>query len=518
MDDLIKNAVKTKNITNKNKMPDYMLKAGINKGNINTDSGLKMGAIDVSNEGRHDSLLADFEKRQKARKIAVSTDDKEVKATLRALGEPITLFGEDPADRRARLRQLLADLDDETLQKLDQSKAVQNEKSQIKDINLTTWYHEGSDDLTNARKFIAEYSLPRSRERLFHARQYRDLPEAQKLSRLQKAHRSASSITSLGSQVGDTRPLSSCNFSPNSEHLATGSFTGNVKIWKIPELEEVHKIAAHELNIGSVVWHPGALVSIGEDECCLATCAANGEVKLWSMTSDEPLAVLEGHDGRVPRVQFHPSGRFLGVTCYDASWRLWDLEVEAEVLHQEGHLKGVHDIAFQEDGALVATTGLDAYGRIWDLRTGRNVLTLEGHLKEIYSVTFSPNCYQLATGSADNHIKIWDIRQQKCIYTIPAHNSIVTSLKYQRGMGDFLVSCSYDTTAAIWACPGFLPVKTLPHQGKLMALDVSSKGDLIATTSYDRTVHIWGPEEQVKDEALFTPQTTMEPKSEPMNE
>ena len=44
----------------------------------------------------------------------------------------------------------------------------------------------------------------------------RDLPEAQKLSRLQKAHRSASSITSFGSQVGDTRPLSSCNFSPNS--------------------------------------------------------------------------------------------------------------------------------------------------------------------------------------------------------------------------------------------------------------------------------------------------------------
>ena len=41
----------------------------------------------------------------------------------------------------------------------------------------------------------------------------------------------------------------------------------------------------------------------------------------------------------------------------------------------------------------------------------------------------------------------------------------MTSLKYQRGMGDFLVSCSYDTTAAIWACPGFLPVKTLPHQG-----------------------------------------------------
>ena len=50
------------------------------------------------------------------------------------------------------------------------------------------------------------------------------------------------------------------------------------QIWKIPELDEIHKIPAHELNVGAVVWHPGALVSIGEDECCLATCSANGEV------------------------------------------------------------------------------------------------------------------------------------------------------------------------------------------------------------------------------------------------
>ena len=166
----------------------------------------------------------------------------------------------------------------------------------------------------------------------------------------------------IGSQVGDTRPLSSCNFSPDSNYLATGSFTGNVKVWSVPDLEEVHKIPAHDLQVGAVVWHPGALVTVEESECCLATTASNGEVKLWSMTSDEPLAVLEGHEGyfifcrtifvtvvfrRVPRANFHPSGRFLGVTCYDASWRLWDLEAETEVLHQEGHLKGVHDIAFQ---------------------------------------------------------------------------------------------------------------------------------------------------------------------------
>ena len=113
--------------------------------------------IDVTDEGRHESLLEDFERRRKARKMAVSTDDKEVKATLRALGEPITLFGEDPADRRQRLRQILSELDEEVLEKLTVGKSVQAEKSQMRDLNLTTWYHEGPEELIPARQFIAEY-------------------------------------------------------------------------------------------------------------------------------------------------------------------------------------------------------------------------------------------------------------------------------------------------------------------------------------------------------------------------
>jgi len=38
MNELIKSSLRQKNITMKNKMPDYMVKAGINKGNINIDT------------------------------------------------------------------------------------------------------------------------------------------------------------------------------------------------------------------------------------------------------------------------------------------------------------------------------------------------------------------------------------------------------------------------------------------------------------------------------------------------
>lgn len=54
------------------------------------------------------ALLEEFERRRKARQINVSTDDVEVKKNLRHLNEPVCLFGEGPAERRRRLKDLLA--------------------------------------------------------------------------------------------------------------------------------------------------------------------------------------------------------------------------------------------------------------------------------------------------------------------------------------------------------------------------------------------------------------------------
>jgi hypothetical protein len=54
------------------------------------------------------ALLEEFERKKKARQINVSTDDSEVKLCLRQLNEPICLFGEGPAERRIRLRELMS--------------------------------------------------------------------------------------------------------------------------------------------------------------------------------------------------------------------------------------------------------------------------------------------------------------------------------------------------------------------------------------------------------------------------
>ncbi|XP_017783416.1 PREDICTED: U4/U6 small nuclear ribonucleoprotein Prp4 [Nicrophorus vespilloides] len=438
------------------------------------------------------ALMEEFERRKKARSINVSTDDAEVKRNLRQLGEPICIFGEGPAERRSRLRDILSCIGEDAIIR----KEVEEEKKQMSYNQESTWYHEGPDSLKTARLWIAEYSLPRAKERLEEARSLADLPSATRTAKTQEIQKRLQVLSIYSSQVGDTRPISFCQFSPNSELLATGSWTGLCKIWSVPNCELKQTLKGHTHQIGAIIFHPQATLTQDKSICNMASCAADGSVKLWDFKSDEPIADIEGHmPHRVSRIAFHPSGRFLGTCCYDSSWRLWDLQQCAEVLHQEGHGKPVHCISFQNDGSVCATGGLDSFGRVWDLRTGRCIMFMEGHLKSIYGIDFSPNGYHVATSSVDNTVKIWDLRKRNILYTIPAHTNLISDVKYQKDCGDYLITGSYDNTIKIWTNRTWQPLKTLSgHDGKVMSIDISPNNMYIASSSYDRTFKLWAPE------------------------
>ncbi|XP_071820495.1 U4/U6 small nuclear ribonucleoprotein Prp4-like [Apostichopus japonicus] len=460
--------------------------------NINLSSGETLDLEDHLSE-RKQALLAQFEKRRKARQINVTTDDAEVKALLRKNGEPICLFGEGPAERRERLRHLLADLG-EVQSKKQKAEEEERQKKKMEEEE-TTWYHEGPESLKTARFWIADYSVPRASSRLQVERERRNITDSVRNAKRQELHKNLRSLTAIGSQIGDERPISFCHFSPNSKILATSSWSGLIKLWTVPECEPIRTLTGHTQHVGAVKFHPKATISLEDNDCCLASCSADGSVKLWSLDSEKPIANIEGHTAKVSRVAYHPSGRFLGTTCFDCSWRLWDIEVQEEILHQEGHSKGVYSIDFQNDGALCATGGMDAFGRVWDLRTGRCIMFMEGHLKSVLAINFSPNGYQVVTGSEDNTSKIWDLRQRQCLYTIPSHNNLVSGAKYENDTGDYLVTCSYDNTAKVWSNPGYSLLNTLSgHDGKVMAVDISLDGQYIATSSYDRTFKLWGVE------------------------
>ncbi|KAI5308751.1 hypothetical protein KEM55_004960, partial [Ascosphaera atra] len=58
------------------------------------------------------AILNQFERKRRANALTVPTNDQEVRAKLRELREPMTLFGEGAQERRARLRQAMLEAEE----------------------------------------------------------------------------------------------------------------------------------------------------------------------------------------------------------------------------------------------------------------------------------------------------------------------------------------------------------------------------------------------------------------------
>ncbi|KAI0343076.1 U4/U6 snRNP-specific spliceosomal protein [Trametopsis cervina] len=478
-------------------------------------------------------LLDELERKKKARSLAVPTDDNRVKARLREIGEPITLFGERAADRRDRLIYVLSQIN---AARGDDAMQVEEESSdESSEDEVEEFYSPGSLELLESRRHIAEYSLPRAQKRVAQQRIDSTIPLGRIIDIRKKIFSSVKNFANLGSQIGDERPISQVRFSPNSQILATGSWAGNVKLWNVPSCTPIRTLRGHSDRVGGVAWHPQATLTQSEDSVNLVSGAADTNLHLWSLNSETPLATLKGHQDRVCRVAFHPSGKYVASASFDTTWRLWDVTTSKELLLQEGHSKEVYSVDFQDDGALAASGGMDAIGRVWDLRTGRTAMVLDGHVQAILSINFSPNGYQIATGSGDDTIRIWDMRSLNALYTIPAHLSNVSDVRFFRAddgplkspshnpppadvdmdesgdkakanaapdeewryrSGLYLASAGYDGLVKLWSADDWQLLRTLPTDGgKVMSVDLTSDAKLLASGTYNRNFQIFAPED-----------------------
>ena len=100
------------------------IQAGIKAGNINTAGSMSTYSMDLSAESleaqaQHAETLRRFEAHQRARSIVVPTAVEDVQQKLRELGQVVTYFGENHADRRERLREVIARLE------LDEEKSAE---------------------------------------------------------------------------------------------------------------------------------------------------------------------------------------------------------------------------------------------------------------------------------------------------------------------------------------------------------------------------------------------------------
>ncbi|KAK4648336.1 uncharacterized protein QC761_109120 [Podospora bellae-mahoneyi] len=472
---------------------------------------------------RASAIISQFERKRFAATIAVPTDDGRVRAKLRELGEPITLFGEGPVDRRDRLRELLTEQAQQATGQesadVEMQDAGNDEEAEEQEEEF---YSRGTQELLDARIEIAKYTIPRAKRRVEFQKKEATIPLRTHVKFRKEIKERLQTFELQASQTAGDRHVSMTRFSPDGQMIATGNWGGQVKLIDIPTLEHRKTLRGHTNKISGLAWRPGATLpeaNISEDTVNLASGGAEGQVHLWSLNQDTPLSTLSGHSQRVCRVEFHPSGKYLASASEDTSWRLWDIETTTELLLQEGHSRGVYAVSFNTDGSLLASAGLDSIGRIWDLRSGRTVMILDGHLdghiKPIYGLDWSPDGHRVLTASADGWIKCWDVRKVQRTGGIGAHTSAVSDVRWFKGMdepvdgkppgeddkgnqlpkksGTFLVSSGFDHKVNIFSADDWALAQSLSgHTGPVASVDVSRDGKWIISGGHDRTVKLWG--------------------------
>lgn len=318
-----------------------------------------------------------------------------------------------------------------------------------------------------------------------------------------------------GSQYGDGRPLSAIatvkqwdnNIQTNDKRLVvTGGWSGSIKVWDGSSSAMnllTTKDIAHEDRIMGIAMHQSGG---SNGQCQIASASIDLTGKLWKLYHPhdespykiEEMATLKGHAARLCKIAFHPSGKYVGTTSFDHTWRLWDIETGGtELLLQDGHWKEVYGIGFHHDGSLVSTTDFGSVVQVWDLRSGKSACHFLGHAKRVLCSEFSPNGFQLATAGDDGTIKVWDLRQRKQYVSIPAHSNLITSIKFAYDdygqNGEFLASSSFDGTGKVWSSRNWRLLSTLRgHEGKVMGIDILNGTDAgIVTSGYDKTIKFW---------------------------
>lgn len=461
------------------------------------------------------------------------TADIKVRARLRELGEPITLFGEGPQERRDRLREILtnqAELEDGEDGEGDAHMHGSAHDGDGQAEQEEEFYTEGMAELLEARQAIARYSLPKAKARVASQKLESTIPLRTHIKHRKAIKERLQQFELFGTQIAGDRPISICRFSPNGEIIAAGNWGGGVKLLDVPSLEEKETLRGHTELVGGISWFPTATLpgsTVSDSSINLASSGGEGNIHLWSLTQDTPLSTLSGHTGRVCRIEFHPSGSYLASASYDTTWRLWDISTTTELLLQEGHSREVYSLSFSPDGSLLASAGLDSIGRIWDLRTGRTVMILDGHIKPIYALDWGIDGHRVLSGSGDGWVKCWDVRMVRNSGGVGAHRGVVSDLRWFKSSsssstcssqavkhkndkdksegnediqpkksGTFFVSSGFDKNVNIFSADDWALAKSMSgHSGNILSVDVNANASYIASCGHDRTIKLWSCED-----------------------
>jgi dipeptidyl aminopeptidase/acylaminoacyl peptidase len=150
---------------------------------------------------------------------------------------------------------------------------------------------------------------------------------------------------------GHSSAVSSVAFSPDGAWLASGSWDGSVKLWRMSDGALVRTLS----NLSAV-----SSIAFSPDGRLLVSGGGNGIIRIWRVSDGARVRTLRGHTDWVTSAAFSPDGAWLASGSWDRTIRLWRVSDGALLqTYDQETSTGAYSIQFSPNGQLFG------YGR-WD--------------------------------------------------------------------------------------------------------------------------------------------------------
>ncbi|XP_071537071.1 notchless protein homolog 1 isoform X1 [Panulirus ornatus] len=291
---------------------------------------------------------------------------------------------------------------------------------------------------------------------------------------------------------GHAEAVLSVSFSPDGQHLASGSGDTTVRFWDVYTETPHFTCKGHRHWVLATAWSP--------DGMHLASGCKAGQILIWDPTTGKQMGrALTGHKQWVTSLCWEP----LHLTCdgeskrlasagKDGDVRIWNTKLGSCEKVLSNHLQSVTALRWSGEGLLYSASQ-DRTIKVWRASDGVMCRTLQGHGHWVNTLALNTD-YVLRIGAFDPQ----SLMKSRPEITPPEERQACAAKYYKEHLAaaggvERLVSGSDDFTLFLWEpAKDRKPIERMTgHQQLVNDVKFSPDTRIIASASFDKSIRLW---------------------------
>jgi len=269
-------------------------------------------------------------------------------------------------------------------------------------------------------------------------------------------------------------------FNHNETILASGGWSGYIRLWSVPQGSSIYGWKAHTGEVTGIFF--------SDDDKHIISSSLDGSLKLWSANGK---LIIEKNDlPGITSLLVNNTDKLIITGHRDGIVRVWQASDLSLVKQRKQHIGSVLSLAYTEQDKIIASSGSDSDVILWP--DTKKSIKLRSSQTDIRTLVFTEKGKVLLGGGWFN-LHRWTLQDGNLQILGTEHFGLIRNMDSVDN-GAALASISRNTDSAVLfldSKSGQVTQRFQSHDLCGADISISARQSYLATTSDDASVRIW---------------------------